>query len=127
MYFVFVSETDELFTKMILKDYSSLNMQGDMSQRSTSQGGISQTDGRAKTQNDRQLSQFESLAYGHIMLTIMLLVLRRPAIVYFMIVGYLIWMALLFLKGKISFDKYVTYNSYQMATYRMQILVSQYE
>ena len=79
-------------------------MQGDMSQRGPSQGGITSTDGSTMAQNDRYLLQFESLAGGHIMLTIILYVLGRPELVYFMIAGYLIWIAFLFLKSKVLFD-----------------------
>ena len=67
-----------------------------MSQRGTSQGGISSTDGSTMAQNDRYLRQFESLACGHIMLTIILYVLERPELVHFMIAGYLIWMVFCF-------------------------------
>ena len=102
------------FANMISKDFSSLNMQGDMSQRSTSQGGISRTEGRVKTQNDRVSRQFESLAGGHIIFTLMLLILSRQEIVYFMIAGYFILMAVLFLKSKV-----LSYISYQMKSYHL--------
>ena len=108
----FVLEAYEDKTMEISNDFSALNMQGDMSQRNMSQGGLSTNVYGAAIQNDNNSCRLISITGGCIVLTVLMFAFGLFLTPQCIFVCYLSFKAILFLKGR-CIDYVIKYNAIQ--------------